>query len=107
MQLLERRIAKLKENHIGGEAVRVKLLGVVFILSANTLLGRYYNQVMKRVREAFSEERIFQNAIPMDVNVAKAVDMFVPVVLSNPTSAGSKAFVKLTEECLFKLQNYR
>ncbi len=106
MQLLERRITKLKENHIGGEVVRVNLLGVVFILSANTLLGRYYNQVMKRVREDFSEERIFQNTIPMDVNVAKAVDMFMPVVLSNPTSSGSKAFVKLTEECLFKLQNY-
>jgi MinD-like ATPase involved in chromosome partitioning or flagellar assembly len=40
----------------------------------------------------------------MDVNVAKAVDMFVPVVLSSPTSSGSKAFTKLTEELLLKLQ---
>jgi chromosome partitioning protein len=107
MQLLERRIARLIDNHDGGAEVKAKLLGVVFILSANTLLGRYYNQVMKRVREDFSEERIFQNAIPMDVNVAKAVDMFMPVVLSSPNSPGSKAFVKLTEECIYKLQNYQ
>lgn len=104
MQLLERRIAKLKESHVGGTAVTANLLGIVFILSANTLLSRYYNQVMKRVREDFSENKIFQNSIPMDVNVAKAVDMFVPVVLSSPTSSGSKAFAKLTEELLLKLQ---
>jgi chromosome partitioning protein len=106
MQLLERRITKLKENHSGGEAVSANLLGVVFILSANTLLSRYYNQVMRRVREDFSEDRIFQNSIPMDVNVAKAVDMFMPVVLSSPSSSGSKAFAKLTEECLLKLQKF-
>jgi cellulose biosynthesis protein BcsQ len=40
----------------------------------------------------------------MDVNVAKAVDSFMPVVLAAPGTAGAKAFVKLTEECLQKLQ---
>ncbi|CAA9282635.1 ParA-like protein [uncultured Coleofasciculus sp.] len=40
----------------------------------------------------------------MDVNVAKAVDSFMPVVLTAPGAAGAKAFVKLTEECLMKLE---
>jgi cellulose biosynthesis protein BcsQ len=39
----------------------------------------------------------------MDVNVAKAVDMFMPVVLGMPNSSGSRAFLKLTEEFLAKL----
>jgi cellulose biosynthesis protein BcsQ len=39
----------------------------------------------------------------MDVNVAKAVDMFMPVVVGMPNSSGAKAFVKLTEEFLEKL----
>jgi cellulose biosynthesis protein BcsQ len=107
MQLLERRIGKLKENHLETDPLDLKLLGIVFILSAGGLLGRYYRQVMKRVQEDFSSEELFQEAIPMDVNVAKAVDMFMPVVLANPGSSGSKSFVKLTEEMLQKLKSFK
>ena len=103
MQLLERRIAKLKENHQAAQPMNLNLLGIVFILSGGGLLGRYYRQVMKRVREDFSPNHLFQNSIPMDVNVAKAVDMFKPVVMAMPNSSGSKAFAKLTEEFLEKL----
>jgi cellulose biosynthesis protein BcsQ len=102
MQLLERRIAKLKESH-QKEELSIHLLGVVFILSGGGLLSRYYQQVMKRVRDDFEPQHLFQNAIPMDVNVAKAVDMFMPVVVGMPNSSGAKAFVKLTEEFLEKL----
>nr|WP_255412171.1 hypothetical protein [Cyanothece sp. BG0011] len=42
----------------------------------------------------------------MDVNVAKAVDNFMPVVTSMPNSSGSKAFIKLAEEFLSKLPNH-
>jgi cellulose biosynthesis protein BcsQ len=103
MQLLERRIAKLKENHRGAQPVNINLLGIAFILSAGGFLGRYYRQVMKRVQEDFAPHKLFQNSIPMDVNVAKAVDIFTPAVLAMPNSSGSKAFVKLTEEFLEKL----
>lgn len=103
MQLLERRIAKLKESHQSQQQLNIKLLGIAFILSAGGFLGRYYRQVMKRVQEDFASEQLFENSIPMDVNVAKAVDMFMPVVLAAPNSSGSKAFVKLTEELLTKL----
>jgi chromosome partitioning protein len=107
MQLLERRIAKLKESHQSEQQLNIKLLGIAFILSASEggFLGggRYYRQVRKRVQEDFTSDQLFENLIPMDVNIAKAVDMFMPVVLAVPNSDGSKAFIKLTEELLTKL----
>jgi cellulose biosynthesis protein BcsQ len=105
MQLLERRINKLKENHHQDNPLNLKLLGIVFILSGGGLMSRYYNQVMRRVREDFATQKLFNNSIPMDVNVAKAVDMFMPVVLAMPNSSGSKAFLKLTEEFFSKIVN--
>ena len=102
IQLLERRITKLKESHQNIQPLDVKLLGIVFILSAGGLMGRYYKQVMKRVRDDFEREQLFENSIPMDVNVAKAVDLFTPVSLAMPNSGGSKAFMKLSDEFLAK-----
>jgi cellulose biosynthesis protein BcsQ len=104
MQLLERRIVKLKASHQNGDAIDPSLLGVVFILSGGGLLSRYYNQVMRRVQQDFQPQQLFENSIPMDVNVAKAVDMFMPVVVALPQSSGGKAFLKLTEEFLTKIQ---
>jgi cellulose biosynthesis protein BcsQ len=102
IQLLERRITKLKAGHQNSQPINPALLGIVFILSGGGLMSRYYNQVMRRVQQDFQPQQIFANAIPMDVNVAKAVDMFVPAVAAMPTSAGSKAFLKLTEEFFIK-----
>jgi chromosome partitioning protein len=102
IQLLERRIAKLRESHKDTHPVKVKLLGIVFILSAGGLMGRYYKQVMKRVEDDFLPEQLFSQSIPMDVNVAKAVDLFTPVSLAMPSSGGSKAFMKLSDELLAK-----
>ncbi|XTZ10802.1 MAG: ParA family protein, partial [cyanobacterium endosymbiont of Rhopalodia yunnanensis] len=78
-------------------------LGIVFILSGGGLLSRYYNRVMKRVQKDLKPFQLFDTSIPMDVNVAKAVDSFRPVVTAMPNSSGSKAFIKLTEEFLSKL----
>ncbi|NES19662.1 MAG: ParA family protein [Symploca sp. SIO3E6] len=106
IQLLERRIAQLKESHQGGSPLKLQLLGIVFILSGG-LIGRYYKQVMKRVTEDFIPTQLFQTRIPMDVNVAKAVDSFKPVVIATPSSPGARAFVKLTEEVLQKLKGVK
>ncbi len=107
MQLLERRIAKLKESHkASDDPLNINLIGVVFILSGGGLLSRYYNQVMRRVRSDFQPQQLFEQSIPMDVNVAKAVDSFMPVVQTVPNSQGSKAFMKLTEEFLQKVSQY-
>ena len=66
-------------------------------------MGRYYKQVMKRVRDDFYPEQLFGESIPMDVNVAKAVDLFTPVTVAMPNSGGSRAFVKLTQEFIGKI----
>lgn len=102
IQLLERRIAKLRKSHADTQPLNVNLLGIVFILSAGGLMGRYYKQVMKRVQDDFDSEQLFTQSIPMDVNVAKAVDLFTPVSIAMPNSAGSKAFMKLSDELLAK-----
>jgi chromosome partitioning protein len=39
----------------------------------------------------------------MDVNVARSIDTFTPVVIDNPSTAGSKAFMKLAQEFLQKV----
>jgi cellulose biosynthesis protein BcsQ len=104
IQLLERRINKLKESHNLDGLLNLRLMGIVFIMSGNILSGRYYQQVMQRVTEDFTPAQIFKTRIPMDVNVSKAVDSFSPVILNNPNSSGSKAFLKLTQEFLQKLQ---
>ena len=107
IQLLERRIAKLKESHkASDDPLNINLIGVVFILSSGGLLSRYYNQVMRRVNSDFNSQQIFENTIPMDVNVAKAVDTFQPVVTAMPNTQGSKAFMKLTEEFLRKISQF-
>jgi cellulose biosynthesis protein BcsQ len=102
IQLLERRIAKLRKSHAETQPLDVNLLGIVFILSAGGLMGRYYKQVMKRVEDDFVPEQLFNQSIPMDVNVAKAVDLFTPVSIAMPNSGGSKAFMKLSDELLAK-----
>jgi chromosome partitioning protein len=103
IQLLERRIAKLREAHKDDPSIKTEMLGITFSLSGNFLTGRYHNQVMSRLNEDFSEGKLFKTRIPMDVNVSKAVDSFSPVVLSNPNTAGSKAFLQLGQEFMQKV----
>ena len=104
IQLLERRIAQLKDNHEQEATMDIQMLGIIFTMSnSNLLTGRYYKQVMQRVQQDYGAAKICQTQIPTDVNVAKAVDSFMPVVLNTPQSAGSKAFVQLTKELLQKL----
>ena len=105
IQLLERRIAKMKEGHEADGSIGIQMLGIVFNMSGNLLTGRYYRKVMQRVNEDFGEDKVFKTQIPMDVNVSKAVDSFLPVVLTNPQSAGAKAFTQLTQEFLQKLKS--
>ncbi|PMB42834.1 cobyrinic acid a,c-diamide synthase, partial [Fischerella thermalis CCMEE 5319] len=105
IQLLERRIAQLKESHEHEAKIDIQMLGIVFTMSnANLLTGRYYKQVMQRVHQDFGADKICQTQIPVDVNVAKAVDSFMPVILNAPQSSGSKAFSQLTQELVQKLR---
>jgi len=104
IQLLERRISQLKDSHKQEAKIDIKILGIVFSMSsANILNSKYYKQVMHRVIEDFGVDKICKAQIPVDVNVAKAVDSFMPVSLLSPNTAGSKAFMQLTQELLQKL----
>lgn len=104
IQLLERRISQLKDSHKQEAKIDIKILGIVFSMSsANILNSKYYKQVMHRVIEDFGIDKICKAQIPVDVNVAKAVDSFMPVSLLSPNTAGSKAFMQLTQELLQKL----
>ncbi len=104
IQLLERRINQLREIYKDQKPLDLEMIGIVFTMSGNLLTGRYYRQVMRRVHDDFGETKIFKIRIPMDVNVSKAVDSFLPVSLTHPTSIGAKAFSQLTEEFIQKLQ---
>ncbi|MDJ1179241.1 ParA family protein [Roseofilum sp. BLCC_M91] len=103
IQLLERRLVKLREVHQDENPLDIEMLGIVFTM-AGGFIGRYYRQVMNRVRTDYSEAKLFRTRIPSDVNVSKAVDSYLPVAIAHPNSRGSKAFQKLTDELLDKLQ---
>lgn len=105
-QLLERRINQLRKSQTSqGMVMRSQLLGIVFVAASSNILNMYYNQVMRRVNDDFSPEQLFKTKIPLDINVAKAVDSFMPAVLTNPNSSGSKAFIKLADEVMQKVKN--
>lgn len=105
IQLLQRRISRLRKGYEGTpSAMEIELLGIVFTMSGNLFTSRYYNQVMQRVQQDFAEHQVFKTQIPNDTQVARAVDTFMPVVLSNPNTSGAKAFVKLAGELLQKLE---
>ena len=60
-------------------------------------------KVKKRVRSDFGDDKVFITEIPTNVAIAKAVDEFKPVVLTEPASIGAKAFTELTKEFLHRI----
>ena len=97
--ILEGRIGKLKES----DRTHINLIGIVF-----TSLGHATNmaeKVKNRVMAEFGKDKVFDTEIPFGVAIAKAVDEFQPVVLTEPNAAGAKAFCELTKEFLQKLSN--
>lgn len=97
--ILQGRIRKLKESN----RTKIKLIGIVF-----TSLGHASTMAVKvknRVLAEFGENKVFTTEIPRNVAVAKAVDEFQPVVLTDPQATGAKAFIELTTEFLQKLSN--
>lgn len=90
--ILQGRIKQLKEN----KRTSIKLMGLIF-----TSLGRSSNMtdnVKNRLRYDLGKGNIFNTEIPMNVAVARAVEQYQPVVITEPQSAGAKAFSQLTEE---------
>lgn len=94
--ILEGRIKQFQES----DRTSLTLLGIVF-----TSLGHATNMadnVKLRLSQDFGQEALFKIKIPHNVAVARAVDRFQPVVLTEPQSAGAKAFNQMTAEFLEK-----
>ena len=99
MGILEGRIGKLKES----DRTNISLIGIVFSsLGHATTMAQ---KVKNRVIDEFGEDKIFNTEIPRNVAIAKAVDEFQPVVLTEPNATGAKAFTEFTQEFLQKLSN--
>ncbi|MEM8640832.1 MAG: ParA family protein [Cyanobacteria bacterium P01_G01_bin.54] len=95
--LLESRLKQLRES----DRAQAKLVGLVY-----TSRGQSSNmelRVKQRLETEFGSPNIFATEIPYNVEVAKAVDDFKPVVLNAPQSPGAKAFKKLAPEFIQKL----
>ncbi|AFY69195.1 Cobyrinic acid ac-diamide synthase [Thalassoporum mexicanum PCC 7367] len=103
IQLLERRIERMRTKYQNTNSVNIQLLGIVFSMSGFLFMRRYYKQVIKRVSEDYSAAQIFATRVPNDVDIAKAIDNYRPVVVDSPGSNGAKAFMNLTKEFLQKL----
>lgn len=100
MGILEGHINRLKQNN----RCHIQLMGIVF-----SSLGHATNlaqTVRNRVIDDFGEDKIFQAEIPRNVAVAKAVDEYQPVLLTEPKSSGARAFTELTKEFLQILSKY-
>ncbi len=99
MGILEAHIKKLKQSN----RTNITLLGIVFssLGHATTMATKVKN----RVSAEFGPDKIFNTEIPTNVAIAKAVDEFQPVVLTEPNSSGAKAFTDLSKEVLQRLAN--
>ncbi len=95
--ILQGHIKKLKIS----DRTTINLIGIIFssLGHATTMAPKVKNRVI----DEFGTDKIFNTEIPMNVDVAKAVDEFQPVVLTQPNAAGAKAFTELTKEFLQKL----
>lgn len=110
IQLLQRNVAKLKDSHETEAKINIDLLGIVIsmsninnLISGISINSRYHQQVLKRIKQDFGEDKVCNEQIPIDVNVVRAIDSYQPVILFSPNSNGSKAFQKLAYELLQKL----
>lgn len=95
--LLESRVKQLREC----DRTKIKLIGLAY-----TARGQASNMELKvkhRLEEEFGPANIFATEIPQNVDVAKAVEDYQPVVINNPKAPGARAFRKLTAEFLQKL----
>lgn len=90
--ILEGRIRQLKAS----DRTKINLLGIIL-----TSLGRTTNMaenIKDRLITDFGKDAIFNTEIPTNVAVARAVDEYKPVVLTEPKSSGAKAFNDLAKE---------
>lgn len=90
--MLEGRIQQFRES----QRSQIKRIGIILTsLGHATTMG---GKIKHRLKEEFGKENIFKTEIPLNVDVAKAVDSSQPVVLNNPQATGAKALINVTQE---------
>jgi len=87
-------VRKLKEDINPGLTV---LGAVLTMYDRRTLLSR---EVESKVRSGFTDGRVFETVIPVNVRLAEAPSYHMPILEYDPESNGAKAYVKLAEEIL-------
>jgi chromosome partitioning protein len=94
--MLEGRIKQFKES----DRSHISLIGIVFTsLGHATSIGE---KIVRRLSEDVGEQAIFQTEIPFNIAVARSVEEYRPVILTEPQSPGAKAFYRLSQEFLLK-----
>lgn len=96
--ILEGRIQQFKEH----QRSKIELLGITF-----TSLGRTTGmaaQVQERLERDFGLDAFFKTTIPINVAIARAVDHYRPVILTEPRSKGAQAYKRLANEFLYRWQ---
>ncbi len=98
--ILEGRMRQLKAS----DRTKINLLGIIF-----TSLGRTTNMaenIKNELIKYFGANALFNIEIPTNFAVARAVDEYQPVVLTEPKSSGSKAFNDLAKEFLKRVKSF-
>lgn len=73
------------------------------MLTMYDVRNRLSSQVAKDVRKHLGRA-VFQNMIPRNVRVAEAPSFAKPVMMYDPSCAGSKAYMALADELLARRQ---
>ena len=92
--ILEGRIKQITRS----DRAHISLIGIVF-----TSLGHattMADDIKRRLSQDFGDKLLFNTEIPMNVDVARAVDQYQPVAIAVPQSSGAKAFNALSQEFL-------
>lgn len=97
VSLLESRLKNLRVR----DRASAKLVGLIY--TGRGQMSNMELRVKQRLETEFGSPNIFATEIPHNVDVAKAVNDFQPVVLNAPQSPGAKAFRKLAAEFVQKL----
>ena len=95
--ILEGRIKQIAQS----DRAHIALIGIVF-----TSLGHattMADDIKRRLSQDFGDKLLFNTEIPMNVDVARSVDQYQPVVIAAPQSSGAKAFNALSQEFLERL----
>jgi len=82
----------------------LKIGGIIFTMYDSRLILN--NEVLEEVKEHFPS-LVFETTIPRNVRLSEAPSYGMPILYYDPTSSGSIAYEKLTDELINRIENKR